>query len=776
MKYILDIESSNLLQNGLDYSKMPYRLKPDYSVWCVVIRHVGSNAVKSLHGAELTRANLEHALRKCTELVGHHIVGFDLPVLKLMGLLDYSIGYPGHPSTLFGRPCTITDTLLWSKLLNADRFGGHSLDAWGKRLGNYKGNFNDWSKFSPEMLEYCIQDTSVNSTILSRLIEEQGEHDWSVPYSMEIKLADLTLKQELFGFSFDKELAEKNLAELKILMEDIAAKVDPLLPLKRMPKTEYSKYIPPKIKFKKDGTVSSHMLKFLEKHGAKLSEDQQKILYEQQEFAIAGNEPLKMHSKADIEDIDVVKGYLISLGWVPSEVKERDITKKTDKTTKNQAEILESVDRYVEQTLTSVFKELRLDLLDTSEKNLKRDILRLVEAAKPGVNGQGRIQAQRPVYLPTTPTLTVGVEKEICPNLIALGEKALFVKDVVHYYTYRHRRNSIAGGALDEDGEPITGFMSAVREDGRIPTPADTLGANTGRFRHKVVCNVPRVTSLYGEQMRNLFGSGKGLWQLGYDFASLEARIMGHYVIPYTDGPALAEALVASKPNDIHSINARKLGIERNAAKSFSYAAIYGAQPKKLAKMLGISEPEAKQLFNDYWNAVPALKELKQLIEKEWEATGKKHILGIDGRLLQTRSKHSLINVLFQSGGAICAKWSAVRLAQELEQKGILGNPFEHSKQEPKVWWMIQMHDEQQFAVHPSLLEVKVYATEAEAKANKKDSSSAIGHSSKGFYTTARTAPIEAVAFGIQSAVKQMNLNVDLGFEYISGRTWGQCH
>jgi DNA polymerase I-like protein with 3'-5' exonuclease and polymerase domains len=322
-----------------------------------------------------------------------------------------------------------------------------------------------------------------------------------------------------------------------------------------------------------------------------------------------------------------------------------------------------------------------------------------------------KIDGSKPIYVPTTPKLSVGVEKEICPNLILMGEKAEFVKDVVHYYTYRHRKNSIAGGVLDEDGEPETGFLSAVREDGRVPTPADTLGANTGRYRHKIVCNIARVTSLYGEQMRNLFGSGKGLWQLGFDFSSLEARIMGHHVSPYTDGEALAEALIAEKPNDIHSINARKLGIDRSAAKSFSYAAIYGAQPKKLSKMVGVSEAEGKRLFNEYWEAVPALKELKQRVEKYWESHGKTYIPGLDGRLLFTRSKHSLINVLFQSGGAIAAKWTTVNLAKRLEDLGLLGDPFVDSKNAIKVWLMIEMHDEVQMACHPSLLKIKTFKT-----------------------------------------------------------------
>ena len=276
--------------------------------------------------------------------------------------------------------------------------------------------------------------------------------------------------------------------------------------------------------------------------------------------------------------------------------------------------------------------------------------------------------------------------------------------------------------------------------------------------------------------MRNMFRAGKGFWQVGYDFASLEARIMGHYVLPYEDGENLAKALVAEKPNDLHSVNARKLGISRSDAKSFSYSAIYGAQPKKLAKMLNVSETEAKRLFNEYWEAVPALKQLKERVERAWEASGKKTILGLDGRLLNTRSKHSLINVLFQSGGAISAKWSAVRLAQAMEREGILGDPFIHSKDEHKVWWLIHMHDEQQMAAHPKLLSVKSFETEDEAKALSCKLSSAIGHGSKGYYIGLKTKPIECIDEGIKTATEELKLRVDLGFEWIPGLSWGQCH
>ena len=100
-------------------------------------------------------------------LVGHNIIGFDLPIIKKL--------YPW-----FDPRGTIVDTLLLSRLyhpnlLDIDKnhnwkhmplqlYGRHSLEAYGYRLGEYKGNFaktTDWSTWSQEMQDYCIQDVNV---------------------------------------------------------------------------------------------------------------------------------------------------------------------------------------------------------------------------------------------------------------------------------------------------------------------------------------------------------------------------------------------------------------------------------------------------------------------------------------------------------------------------------------------------------------------------------------------------------------------------------------
>lgn len=104
-------------------------------------------------------------------LVGHNIIGFDIPIIKKL--------YPW-----FNPRGTIVDTLLLSRLyhpnlLDIDKkrcwkhmplqlYGRHSLESYGYRLNEYKGNFaknTDWKEWSQEMQDYCEQDVVVTNKL-----------------------------------------------------------------------------------------------------------------------------------------------------------------------------------------------------------------------------------------------------------------------------------------------------------------------------------------------------------------------------------------------------------------------------------------------------------------------------------------------------------------------------------------------------------------------------------------------------------------------------------
>jgi hypothetical protein len=771
------------------------------------------------------RETLERIFSNCEEVIGHNIVNYDLPMLKLFDLIDYRIEYPGKgPHTLFGKPIKVTDTLLWSKLLNPDRldkYGKHGLAAWGGRLGNHKGDYTNFERFEWEMCVYCNQDTSVNVGIYHAEEVERLEDDWNwdTAYSMEIKLADLSVRQEVFGFYFDKDLAEWAVQDLDQKLIDRANIVEPSLPPKPLNIGEQNFYTPPAKQLLKNGDINSFITKFAAKVGGEIEkrvrEDDDSAFdyifkFEDKEFKIPFTDVVKTSLKTSIKDNDPVKGYLLSLGWDPSDWKERDLLKDSKKQMLPQEKVIKAIKKYASDTLKSPYKKYRLDHLGCSEDLLEEFLLRLYSKSK-----------SKPLKVLTSPNLRTGAEKDLCPNLAKIDKDPQFVKAIVEWHTYTHRRNSISGGSVDDDGEPSKGFLSMVREDGRISTPADTMGAASFRYTHKDVCNIPRASSLYGNYMRSLFGCGPGLAQLGFDFASLEARIQAHYILRFIGGPELAESLLAEKPNDIHTINAKKLGISRDNAKAITYACLYGAAAPKLQKMLGLTPKDAENMWQAYWDAVPPLKELKEVLTNYWEATDKDFVLGIDGRKLRARSPHSLINLLFQGAGAIMAKWSVVRIAEYLEEQNLLGDPFLHTKEDVKVWQMIVYHDEIQYALHKSLLKVKTFfdpATQAEYEAqvkeykeqvklweeagenpetkpkkiknpfeaqaekwmeeNPTDSQySDIGHLASGLhYVTLPNVVSKTILKAIDATVQEHNLRVPLGISWITGSNWYHCH
>lgn len=787
MRKVIDIESSNLLANMIDYSSFPYKLRKDARLWCISIYNIDTKQVVSAKLGECTREWLEKQLADCTELIAHHGCKFDYPALRLFGLLDYRIGYLDEPDLVFGKECKITDTHILSRLFFPDRFGGHSLEVWGERVGHNKINFRqvcvekgyiaknapqgaEFQQYVPEMSDYCDGDTYVNSLVYLELMKEKGNWNWEQAIKVENKLADKAINRETLGFWFDKELAIKHLDTLNTTMNQLKANVEPLLPAKPMNKGELDSYTLPARQIAKDGTPSKFLLAFCAKHDCKMLLETGQIIFEDKIFGLPYKEPLKTHIPATIDNLDHVKMYLISLGWIPTEWKERDLTKDSKKQSISYDKRIKALYKWYEETINGKYTEQRFSQLDVDRESLLNEF-------------SARLRQDKPVRVPTSPSVRVGLEKELCPNLTALGDKVAFAKDFALYLTYKHRRNSIAGGDtedMDFDFEtPNTGYLSMYREqDGRVSTPSIEIGASTNRYRHIGIANIPRATSVFGKEMRSLFGCGPNAVQLGFDFSSLEARIQGHYCLNYTNGEALTKMLLAEKPNDWHSVVAKALGMSRTDVKSFNYAILYGAQIAKIMKMLSCSRDRATELYNGFWESNPALKELRDKVELYWEATNRKYVLGIDGRKIFIRSKHSILNALFQSAGVISTKYVTIMIYQMLEEQGYCTDPFIGK---PDACSMIEYHDEAQFYLNPKLAEFKTFATEDEAKSFIKEwknteQLSTINEGTNGYYITLPNILSTIIDKSIKQATEILKLNVPLGYEWCVNKTWYGCH
>jgi DNA polymerase I-like protein with 3'-5' exonuclease and polymerase domains len=638
-------------------------------------------------------------VNNATELIAQNSISYDHMVMMAAYGIDFEVGvnegedgkqYSLKVDSVCGVPMTITDTLVMSKTLNPTR-AAHSIDYFGRLLGLEKIDWRakavelglcaandppgaEFKTYHPEMLVYCKRDCYVGIKVWKFLMNEWGTWKWDNAYQLEKCVAEIITHQEHRGFYFHKEKAIELVKDLDEKMEKLRAVVEPLIPAKPIGKTAAKEFIPPKIQFKKDGSLSSNIEKWVAKHGGGIERTDNgyiATIFDRPYALPIPLEPIVTHVPSNIEDTTHIKGWLVGMGWQASQYKERDLTVDSRKQKLSLEKYVDAVERYVEQTEHSPFKRDRLEHMEVRsvvklrEKLLKHDHIK------------------RPIKVYTNPTLTVGVEKEIDPKLLEMQDKFAHAQDVSNYLTYRHRRNSILGGGIDpddDDDEMHKGWMAVdrINQDHRIPTPADTCGAASSRFKHRLCANIPRVTSLYGEELRSLFGVDKGFIQVGYDFDGLEARIEGHYCHRYDEeGKPYCKSLLGAKPNDIHTLTAKKISdiigevFGRTPAKSVKYACSYGARGPRVAKTVGCSLEMGDKIMNAFWDAAKPLKELQEKLKVYWDgAGGKKFILGLDGRKVPTRSASALINFLFQSAGVIAAKRAMVIHDRKLKAEG----------------------------------------------------------------------------------------------------------
>lgn len=175
-------------------------LTPD-TIWCVVTREDGVNTVHTDPGS------LRSTLEGSVSVVGHNLIGYDLPVLER--LWDVSVA-----------PERVVDTLVLSRLFDPSKSGGHSLRNWGNELGFPKGDHDDWSRLSQEMIEYCERDVEVTQAVHESLLKSMKDFsDDSI--ALEHKVAYCITQQERNGWVLDQKLCHELLATFKERMNEI---------------------------------------------------------------------------------------------------------------------------------------------------------------------------------------------------------------------------------------------------------------------------------------------------------------------------------------------------------------------------------------------------------------------------------------------------------------------------------------------------------------------------------------------------------------------------
>ncbi len=235
----------------------------------------------------------------------------------------------------------------------------------------------------------------------------------------------------------------------------------------------------------------------------------------------------------------------------------------------------------------------------------------------------------------------------------------------------------------------IEGLLTLVRQDGRIASVVNTL-AVTGRATHRNIVNIPKASSFFGKQMRQIFTSKPGYVLVGTDSAGNQLRQLAARM----NNEKYIYAMVSGKKEDgtdPHTLTQRAGELEsRDIAKNTMYCLLFGGGDAKLAKTAKKPAGSGADLRDKLYRGLDGLGTLMERLTKEWKATARQRynqqfkrmeyfdgkIRGLDGRPITVPSEHQLLVYLLQSDEAIHMARAYVILCAELEKKYVWGRDY----------------------------------------------------------------------------------------------------
>ena len=176
-------------------------------IWCIVCKH--GDTYYQFKEDKLHR--FAELIKQTDEVIGHNIIGFDIPVVNKI------FGYDVFEN------CKVTDTLVLSRLLNPMIDGGHSLKNWGTKLGQNKIHFEQFDYFSEDMLTYCRNDVELTERLYKFLMKKTTNFGQSI--ELEHRVAQIIQKQHERGFKINVVEAYELQAKFQEDMNDLTTKV-----------------------------------------------------------------------------------------------------------------------------------------------------------------------------------------------------------------------------------------------------------------------------------------------------------------------------------------------------------------------------------------------------------------------------------------------------------------------------------------------------------------------------------------------------------------------
>ena len=315
IRYAYDIETNGLFDT-VD------------TIWCLVIVDADTNEVFKYSDYDESLQPLSQGLLKLDDadiLFGHNVIGYDNVVLKKL------TGWEPKAHQ------TVTDTWLLSLINRYKRDHKHGLAGWGQHLGFAKGDFTDFSQYTPEMLAYCIRDVELNVKVYHTLVGEAkkilAKHPmYAKGIEVEMKFAMIESEIQHKGWMFNMPAAVALLQDLETQAAIIEQTLEPKIGMRCIPIDSKGEF--KTAAWKKDGCYTINTVK----HFGYTQESGR------DERPIQGSYTRVELIQGKLGTDSVVKDYLYSIGWVPDEYNVERINgkfvNKSPKITESSLELL----------------------------------------------------------------------------------------------------------------------------------------------------------------------------------------------------------------------------------------------------------------------------------------------------------------------------------------------------------------------------------------------------------------------------------------------------
>ena len=254
----------------------------------------------------------------------------------------------------------------------------------------------------------------------------------------------------------------------------------------------------------------------------------------------------------------------------------------------------------------------------------------------------------------------------------------------------------------------VDALPKLVDDNNRLHTTFNQIGTTTGRLSssNPNLQNIPVKTD-EGIKIRQGFIAEEGNLLMGIDYSQIELRVLAEL--------SKDENLISAykRGEDLHKVTAKKIfelgedeevsREQRIIAKTINFSIIYGKTAFGLSKELGITQKEATEYINRYFEQYPKVREFEKKIIEYAEKYGytetffgrRRIIEGISSKNknIKNQAERMAVNSVIQGTAAEILKKVMIELYKVLEGK------------EEEINLLLQVHDELIFEIKEEKIE-----------------------------------------------------------------------